>query len=65
MGNHTIRRITQDGVVSTIAGAPEQEGYVDGPAGGARFRFPTGMAAADDGSLWIVDSGNLVIRRIR
>ncbi|MFZ4433315.1 MAG: NHL repeat-containing protein [Microthrixaceae bacterium] len=64
MGNHTIRRISQAGVVSTVAGAAGQLGSSDGTTGAARFRFPTSVAAASDGRLWIVDSGNRTIRRI-
>jgi sugar lactone lactonase YvrE len=64
VGNHTIRRITQDGVVSTVAGAAGQFGSANGSTGAARFYLPTGIAVASDGTIWVADSGNLIIRRI-
>jgi hypothetical protein len=42
--NHTIRKITPAGVVSTIAGAVGQGGFVDGPAlTAARLSSPNGI----------------------
>jgi sugar lactone lactonase YvrE len=57
-----IRRITPDGVVSTLAGG--REGLVDGPGPQARFRTPSGVALAPDGVLYVADTGNNAIRRI-
>lgn len=61
---HTIRKITSDGVVSTIAGSPGVQGSNDGVGTQASFYFPFGIAAAPDGTLYVADTGNSVIRKI-
>lgn len=64
-GNHTIRRITPDSKVTTFAGSHGHAGQVDGAALAARFRFPAGIAVRQsDGSIYVSDTGNHVIRRI-
>ena len=60
--NNTIRRISPAGDVSTIAGAPGQEGATDGIGTAARFSSPGAMTMDDKGNLYIADSGNDVIR---
>lgn len=62
-GNHVIRKITPAGVVSTFSGTGDQ-GYVDGAATAARYSTPEGLALAPDGSLYVADSGNNVIRKV-
>jgi sugar lactone lactonase YvrE len=62
--NHVIRSITPDGMVSTLAGVAQGAGTSDGTAGAARFNLPYGVAAAADGTVFVADSGNHVIRRI-
>ncbi len=62
--NHTIRRVTPAGVVTTFAGAPGQSGTSDGTGGAARFRNPVGLAFDADGNLFVVDRGNRTIRKI-
>lgn len=62
--NHTIRRITPDGRVSTVAGIPGKAGFGDGPAKQALFRHPQSLAFAPDGSLIVADTGNSRVRRI-
>lgn len=57
-----IRRIAPGGAVTTIAGGPQ--GYADGPGAAARFSTPSGLALGPDGSLYVADTGNHVIRRI-
>jgi sugar lactone lactonase YvrE len=63
-GNHTIRRISPSGNVSTIAGLAGVPGLIDGEAAAARFHTPTGLALAPDGSIVVADTGNHSIRRI-
>jgi len=62
--NHTIRKITDAGVVSTFAGVACAPGYTDGVGSAARFRDPTGVAVDSHGNLYIGDSGNVAIRKI-
>ena len=63
-GNHTIRRVTLAGVVTTFAGAPGNADYADGSASDARFNQPLGLTVASDGSVFVADSGNHLIRII-
>ncbi len=60
--NHSVRAVSPSGEVRTVAGAREEAGYVDGPAGEARFRAPAGAAVGRDGSVFVADTGNHRIR---
>lgn len=62
--NSTIRKITQAGVVSTLAGLGGVAGTNDGNAVVARFNDPQGLAVDFGGNVLVADSGNNVIRRI-
>ena len=67
-GNHRVRRISPDRKVSTAAGGGEPGGLgsrADGPAAAARFRYPSGVAAAPDGVIYVADTGNHRICQIR
>jgi len=62
--NHRIRRINPaTGVVTTVAG-DGTAGFADGIGSAARFNFPTGLAAAEDGTLYVADPSNERLRRI-
>jgi sugar lactone lactonase YvrE len=62
-GNNRIRKLSPDGIVTTVAGDGTQGfGGDGGPATKAKFSRPIGMALAPDGSLYVADSGN---RRVR
>lgn len=61
-GNHTIRRITAAGVVTTVAGAAGVAGSSDGTGAAARFNKPAGLAIDASGNLYIVDNGNRTVR---
>lgn len=66
--NHRIRAISPAGVVTTIAGAGEPGGpggEGNGPATEPRFRYPSGIAVAKDGTLYVADTGNHRVCRIR
>jgi sugar lactone lactonase YvrE len=62
--NHTIRRITPSGHVITFAGSPGSSGSVDGAGSSARFNLPTGVAVDSQGSVYVADTGNHIIRKI-
>jgi sugar lactone lactonase YvrE len=62
--NHTIRRITQSGSVTTIAGAPGVPGSADGAGAAARFNHPHSIAIDGGGNLYVTDRGSHTIRRI-
>lgn len=61
---HAIRRITPAGLVTTLAGVPGTMGWQDGAGSQARFAFPRGVAVAADGSVYVADSSNHVIRHV-
>lgn len=61
-GNHLIRKVTPEGVVTRLAGSAR--GYSDGPAATARFNTPIGLAADAAGNLFIADTKNNAIRRL-
>ncbi len=61
---HTVRKITPAGVVSTLAGKPGERGSADGVGSAARFNQPLGLAADQQGNVYVADSKNNTIRRI-
>ena len=63
-GNHTIRQITQEGVVTTLAGMAGVPGSADGAALQARFDGPWGVAVDGDGTMFVSDSNNNTLRRL-
>lgn len=63
-GNHTIRRITPGGVVTTLAGLAGAAGLTDGTGSAARFNMPTGIAVDGSGNLFVGDMNNNSIRKI-
>ena len=63
--NHTIRKITPAGAVTTLAGRARVRGYADGAGAAACFDDPRGIAADGAGNVYVADSGNNTIRKIR
>jgi hypothetical protein len=63
-GNHTIRRITPDGNVTTFAGLAGSRGFADGPGTTARFNLPRSVTVDGAGNLYVSDLANHAIRRI-
>ena len=63
-GNHTIRKITPSGVVSTLAGTPGLTGSSDGTSTAALFYHPDGVAVDRAGNVYVADFSNNTIRKI-
>lgn len=63
-GNHTIRRITSAGIVTTLAGTAGSAGSTDGSGAAARFKYPSGVAVDRQGNVFVADTDNQVIRQI-
>lgn len=61
--NHSIRKVTQYGVVDTIAGSGKPD-FADGEGGAARFNEPHGVAVDESGNVYVADSKNNRIRKI-
>jgi sugar lactone lactonase YvrE len=62
--NHTIRKITPAGVVTTLAGQAGQGGRVDGPGNTARFYYPGGLTCDAAGTLYVFESPSVNLRKI-
>ncbi len=62
--NDTIRKVTPAGVVTTLAGAPEQNGSADGAGSAAQFYGPEGLAVDGAGNVYVADTDNDTIRKI-
>jgi sugar lactone lactonase YvrE len=62
--NHTIRKVTTAGVVTTLAGSAGAVGSTDGVGAVARFAVPTGIALDGAGDLFIADHDNELVRKL-
>jgi len=68
--NHRIRKVSPDGIITTVAGSGAtgfgNGGYSGdgGPATNARLNSPGGMAVDSLGHLFIADKGNYRIRKV-
>ncbi|MCH6198943.1 YDG domain-containing protein [Aquiflexum sp. LQ15W] len=60
--NNRIRKITPEGLVSTLAGSTR--GFSDGQGTAAQFSSPTGVALDALGNVYVADVGNHRIRKI-
>jgi DNA-binding beta-propeller fold protein YncE len=63
VGNRRIRRISPQGIVTTLAGSGA-EGFADGPGATARFAGLTGLVLLPDGALLAADPLNRRIRHV-
>jgi sugar lactone lactonase YvrE len=62
--NHTLRKVTPAGVVTTLAGSAGQWGSADGTGSAARFYYPTGVSVDGTGSVYVADTYNRTIRKV-
>ena len=62
--NNTIRKISPNGVVSTLAGLAGYPGSQDGIGINARFRNPWGIAVDGMGNVFVADMSNDTVRKI-
>ncbi|WP_438448617.1 stalk domain-containing protein [Gorillibacterium sp. sgz5001074] len=62
-GNHAIRKISAGGQVTTLAGGGVL-GRTDGQGKNARFHTPKDVAVAADGSVFVADTLNHLIRKV-
>jgi DNA-binding beta-propeller fold protein YncE len=62
-GTYRVVRLAADRLEPVAGGFPV--GFADGPASIARFLPEFGLAVADDGTIYVADPGNYLIRRIR
>jgi hypothetical protein len=63
-GNHTIRKVTASGVVTTLAGLAGSPGGADGTGSAARFNRPGAVTLARAGTIYVADAGNHTIRKV-
>ena len=64
--NDTIRKVTPDGGVTTLAGqaGTNSRGSTDGTGSAARFNSPAGVAVDGSGNVYVADGNNATIRKI-
>ena len=61
--NHCIRKITLDGIVTTLAGSGHTK-FADGKGTAAHFYCPAAVAIDPDGNVVVADDGNNKIRKV-
>ncbi len=64
IGDQTIRKITNGGVVTTLAGTANVVGSANGTGVAATFAQPDAVAVDTMGNVYVADSGNALIRKI-
>lgn len=62
--NHTIRKITPAGMVTTLAGLAGTSGGGDGAGSVAQFQYPSDLAVDSAGNLYVADTDNHTIRKV-
>ena len=64
-GNHAVRAISPEGLVSTLAGCPGSSGSAGGQGSAACFSSPSGICCGPEGELYVADTLNHVIRLVQ
>ncbi len=64
--NHCVRKVGADGIITTAAGTPDVPNYGGdgGPATDAFMDNPTDVAVDAEGSLYLTDMVNMVVRKV-
>jgi len=62
--NDTIRRVTAQGIVTTVAGKAGVSGAANGTGSAATFGGPYGVAVDGSGNIFVADTNNSRIRKI-
>ena len=63
--NHVVRKISPTGIISTVAGTGATDYNGEGIAAtAANFFYPSGIAVGGDGSIYVGDAGNAIVRKI-
>ena len=62
-GNNMIRKISVEGIVTTLAGSGVQ-GRADGLGVSASFYSPTALAVDNSGNVYVADTNNNLIRKV-
>jgi hypothetical protein len=62
--NHSIRKVTSAGVVTTLAGTSGSLGSTDGTGSAARFYYPIGVSVDTAGNVFVADYANQTIRKV-
>ncbi len=61
---HSIRKVTPDGIITTVAGTNTAGDNGDGPATAHQLSSPNGIWVQPDGTFFIYDLGNDKIRKV-
>jgi hypothetical protein len=62
--NQIIRKVSPDGMVTTLAGGVGVVGSTDGTGSAARFNYPRGVAVDTAGNVYVADTSNNTIRKV-
>jgi len=60
---HTVRKISPNGIVTTIGGQAYQSGFMDGNGPNTRFSGPAGLTIDSAGNLYLAENYNQIVRR--
>jgi sugar lactone lactonase YvrE len=62
--NHTVRKVTPSGVVTTLAGTAGSSGNTDGQGAAARFQALQGITVDSAGNIYVTEQANRSVRKI-